>query len=355
MKRFALAVSCALLAGACASSTSPTPPPPTEDPPKISCPASQTIQLTTGTSIAVTFPSPTFTNGKPPVTTSCTIQSGTTFNVGTTTVSCTATDALQRPDVCAFTVTVQAPPRLTVTRFLAFGDSITAGEDGVDGGPDTSPLCQTQTTSSASIQPRVILPDAQTYPGQLQTKLSAQYQTQSPTVVKRGCPGEAVSGMNTMKTRQRFDTLVSTGQYDVVLIMEGSNDLDNAASGDPAAPPDPVGSAASALRNLVDDAKSVGVRPLLATIPPMSAAGRRGAGAGLVTSLNDRIFQIGSAENMTIVDVYTAFNGNLSLIGDDGLHPNPSGYSVIAEAFFAASKSAFEVKTAAPVLSFRRR
>jgi lysophospholipase L1-like esterase len=131
--------------------------------------------------------------------------------------------------------------------------------------------------------------------------------------------------------------------------MEGSNDLESPTSSDP------VGSAAEALRLLVADAKSVGVRPLLATIPPMSVAGRRGGGATLVPLLNDRIFQVGGAGNLTIVDVYTAFNGDLSLLGDDGLHPNANGYGVIADAFFAAIKNAFEVKTAMPVLSFRRR
>jgi lysophospholipase L1-like esterase len=346
MKRFAVAITCALLAGACASSTSPTPPPVIEDPPKISCPASQTIQLTSGTSTAVTFPSPTFVKGKPPVSTSCSIQSGAVLGIGTTTVSCTATDVLQRADACAFAVTVLAPPMLTVTRFLAFGDSITAGEDGVDGGPPTGGLCQPVVTSTAGVHQRVILPDAQTYPGQLQTELSARYPTQSPTVVKRGCPGESVTGPN---TRPRFDALVSSGQYDVVLIMEGSNNLESPTSSDP------VGTAAVALRLLVGDAKSVGIRPLLATIPPMSAAGRRGGGATLVPLLNERIVEIGGAENLTIVDVYAAFNGNLSLLGDDGLHPNASGYGVIADAFFAAIKNAFQVKTASPVLSFWRR
>jgi lysophospholipase L1-like esterase len=348
MKRFALAISCTLLAGACASSTSPTPVP-TEDPPQITCPAVQPIQLTSGTSSGPVTYAATAIKGKAPVTIVCVPPSGSSFTVGTNTVTCTATDALQRPAACSFSVTVLAvvqPPKLTVTRFVAFGDSITAGEDGVDGGPDTSGLCQPTVTSTSGIQPRVILPDAQTYPGQLQAKLSALYQAQSPTVVKRGCPGESVTGSN---TRPRFDALVSTGQYDVVLIMEGSNDLETPTRSDP------VGSAADALRFLVDDAKSVGVRPLLATIPPMNAAGRRGSGAALVPLLNERIFQIGSAENMMIVDVYAAFNGNLSLIGDDGLHPNASGYGVIADAFLATIRSAFEVKTAAPVLSFRRR
>ena len=348
MKQFALAVSCALLTGGCASSTSPTPVP-TEDPPQITCPTVPPIQLTSGTSSGPVTYAATAIKGKAPVTITCVPPSGSSFTVGTNMVTCTATDALQRPAACSFPVTVLAvvqPPMLTVTRFVAFGDSITAGEDGVDGGPDTSGLCQPVVTSTGGIQPRVILPDAQTYPGQLQAKLSARYTTQSPTVVKRGCPGESVVGA---MTRPRFDALVSTGQYDVVLIMEGSNDLETPTRSDP------VGSAADALRFLIGDAKSVGVRPLLATIPPMNAAGRRGGAAALVPLLNERIFQVGSAENLTIVDVYAAFNGNLSLLGDDGLHPNASGYGVIADAFLAAIRSAFEAKAAAPVLSFRRR
>jgi lysophospholipase L1-like esterase len=255
---------------------------------------------------------------------------------------------LQRSSPCSFTITVTDPPKLTLTRFVSFGDSITAGEDGIDGGPDTSPLCVPKVTSTG-IHQRFILPDAQTYPGQLQTKLAARYATQSPTVLKRGCPGESAAPPTVPSpTRARFDAIVSTGQYDVVLIMEGSNDLGTPSFSDP------VGSAAAALRSFVSDAKSVGVKPLLATIPPMNPAGRRGKGAGMVTLLNDRIQQIGGAENVPIVDVYAAFNGNLTLLGDDGLHPNANGYAVMATAFFDVIKSTFEVKTA-PVLSFRRR
>jgi lysophospholipase L1-like esterase len=349
VRRFTLVIAVALMAGAC-SSTAPTPPPPpVEDPPKITCPAPLTIQLTgTATTATATY-TPTFVNGKAPVTLSCTPPSGSSFSRGQSTVNCTATDALQRSSACAFTVTVTEPPKLTLTRFVSFGDSITAGEDGIDGGPNTGFLCVPTVTSTGSIRPRVILPDAQTYPGQLQAKLAARYGTQSPTVLKRGCPGEfAAPATLPSATRARFDAIVSTGQYDVVLIMEGSNDLDAPVYSDP------VGSAAAALRSFVTDAKSVGMKPLLATIPPMNPAGRRGSGAARVTQLNDRIHQIAGIETVPLVDVYAAFNGNLTLLGDDGLHPNADGYAVIAGAFFDVIASTFEVKTAA-VLSFRRR
>ena len=340
MRRFLLAA-VVLLAGACGGTTTPTPPPPpAEEPPKITCPAPLTIQLAgTASSATVAFTT-TFVNGKAPVTVACTPPSGSSFGLGQSTVTCTATDILQRSSLCSFTITVTPAPKLTLTRFVTFGDSITAGEDGIDGGPDTSGLCQPRVTSTALFQPRVILPEAQTYPGQLRALLSARYPTQSPAVLNRGCPGEPVTGL---RTRPRFDAIISTGQYDAVLILEGSNDLDSAARTDPATQEGVVGSAAAALRLLVDDAKAAGVRPFLATIPPMSAAGRRGVGAALVTKLNDRIRQIGGAENMAIVDVYAAFNGNLGLIGDDGLHPNAAGYQKIADTFFTAIKSTLEV------------
>jgi len=347
-----LAAAAALFANSC-SSTAPTPPPtpPTEDPPQITCPAPQTVQLAIGaSSIPVTY-APTVVNGKAPVTATCTPASGSSFGVGQSIVNCTATDGLQRTSSCSFTVTATAPtiPKLTVTRFVSFGDSITAGENGVDGGPDTSGLCQPKITSTGGIRQRVILPTAQTYPGQLQAQLSARYTTQSPTVLNRGCPGEYAVGTN---TRARFDAIVSTSQYDVVLIMEGSNDLFQPIRSDP------VGSAAAALRSLVGDAKATGVRPLLATIPPMNPAGRRGSGATLVPALNDRIYQVGAAENLAIVDVYAAFNGNLTLLGDDGLHPTAAGYKVIADTFMTAIKSALEVQSIstsrAPAIRRRR-
>ena len=334
-------------AGACGSSITPTPPP-TEDPPKITCPAPQTVQLTTGSSIAVAYAATTI-NGRAPVTIVCVPPSGSVFGIGQKTIVCTATDALQRTDTCSVAITVLAPPALAVTRFLAFGDSITRGEDGVNGVPQPQPYCPIPTSTSTSLQmrfgPRTILPDAQTYPGVLQQKLIARYTTQSPMVTNRGCPGESVTATNP-DTFSRFVGLASSGAYDAVLIMEGSNDLDAAAQAAPSVQIGVLGSTAAGLRQMVDNARRLGLYPLLATIPPMSSAGSRGGGARLVPLLNERILQIGGAENIPIVDVYAAFKGDLTLLGDDGLHPNVNGYAVIATTFADAIKSTLEIKTA---------
>jgi lysophospholipase L1-like esterase len=344
MKRFVFVVTCALLAGACGSTTSPTPtppPPPTEDPPKITCPAAQTAQLVTGTTIAVTF-TPTVVNGKPPVTTVCTPASGSSFGVGLSTVNCTATDALQRTDTCAFAVTVLPPPTLAVTRFFAFGDSITKGEDG-----------SAQTAPLSMFYPRVILPTAQTYPGVLLASLVDRYRTQSLVVDNWGQPSEGVTDSGTF---DRFVKLTSSGQYDAALIMEGTNDLYKARNGT-GDPNTILQVAVAGLRSMVRDAKSRNLRPFLATIPPMDPSGFRGAvyGAELVSGFDDSIRAVASAENVPLVDVYQAFGGNLALLSSDGVHPNPEGYKKIAGAFFDAITTALENKVTTTASSFRRR
>jgi hypothetical protein len=80
-------------------------------PPVITCPANVTVYLplnTTATSMAVSYPSPTMATDN--CTSSPTIAyspaSGSVFNVGTTTVTVTATDAAGNQSTCTFTVTV---------------------------------------------------------------------------------------------------------------------------------------------------------------------------------------------------------------------------------------------------------
>jgi lysophospholipase L1-like esterase len=319
------------------SCSSPTPPTIVLDPPKITCPVPPTVQLTTSVnSIPVVYDNPMTMNGKPPVTTTCVPASGSSFSLGRTTVSCTATDALQRADVCSFVVTVVPPPVLAATRFLAFGDSITRGEDGRNSVSDTS--------FSPRFYPRVYLPDAQTYPGVLQQSLADRYRTQSPMVFNKGCPGEAVTDIETFA---RFVGLTSSRQYEVALIMEGSNDVYLGTKDSRV-----LATAIVGLRQMVRDAKSRGIRPYLATIPPMNPAGSRGShyGADLVPGFNDSIRSVAAAEGVTLVDVYQGFGGDLTLLGSDGLHPNAAGYARIAGLFFDKIQQSLE---GTPPLSVR--
>jgi hypothetical protein len=58
---------------------------------------------------------------------------------------------------------------------------------------------------------------------------------------------------------------------------------------------------------------------------------------------------------VTLVDVYQAFNGNLALIGPDGLHPAADGYAKIADTFFTAIKSTLETASAGSAVLGPRR
>src|SRR5205823_733642 len=114
----------ALVASGCGrDDTGPSPVGPT-----IACPSAQTAQSPDGNAVSVNYPAPTVSGGAAPVTATCTPASGTPFSVGTTTVTCTARDARQQAASCSFGVAVAGPPRISATKFVAFGDSITAGQ-----------------------------------------------------------------------------------------------------------------------------------------------------------------------------------------------------------------------------------
>lgn len=62
---------------------------------------------------AVEFADPLFSDGTAPVTVSCSPKSGSQFRIGTTTVSCSATNAARESFACTTTVTVTDRPKLS--------------------------------------------------------------------------------------------------------------------------------------------------------------------------------------------------------------------------------------------------
>ena len=74
-------------------------------PPSISCPANVTAVGTPGVpTVVVNYPPPTASDNCPGVTTACVPPSGSSFPIGVTTVTCTATDASGNTATCSFTV-----------------------------------------------------------------------------------------------------------------------------------------------------------------------------------------------------------------------------------------------------------
>jgi lysophospholipase L1-like esterase len=254
--------------------------------------------------------------GTAPVTIACAPPSQSMFGVGVQTVTCTATDAAQRTDSCTFAITVVAPPKIAVTRFLAFGDSITAGEDG------------TGATGAAFTSRRIV---DKPYPALLQGLLSARYTSQAINVDNRGFPGERVD-----TGAPRLSGLLASRAYDAVLLLEGANDLyvDGQAA---------VNGIVSAARLMANDARSRGVQPFVATFPPQRLSGTLGGRAALVPGLNAGIRDMAQAQGFPLVDLEAAFGSDISqLIGPDGLHPTAEGYARMAATFFDALKQALE-------------
>jgi lysophospholipase L1-like esterase len=317
-----------LLTGGC-STTAPTPIPPT-DPPSISCPAGQTAQSVDGNPVAVTYADPTFTGGQSPFTLACTPVSGATYPVGATTVTCTVTDAQHRTSNCTFPVTVvmPPPPHLSVTTFVAFGDSMTWGEDG----RITNMLTQSQ---RGKAHPLDRFPEPERYPSVVRQELTSRYRAQSFTVDNAGQPRESVTDLLTLP---RFASVVDGGQYAVVLIMEGANDLGKGAGIEPAA--------IAGLSSMIAHARVHGVRPYLATIPPEfdgCCPMDRGSAHLLVPGFNDLVRGLAVQQAVPLVDVYTALNTNVTgYIGPDGLHPTADGYAKIADTFFTVIKNTLE-------------
>jgi lysophospholipase L1-like esterase len=301
---------------------SPTEPDPPTSALALACPESPVV-ASIDAAMTVSYGTATATGGNTPVTVSCTPASGSSFPVGTTPVTCTATDAQRRTASCMLSVTVSRQPQLQKTNFVAFGDSITAGEDG--------------NLASTQWAPHIFLIGRE-YPTVLGQQLAAAYPAQAASirVTNRGRPTEFA---NHPATLSRFSQVLGEG-YEVVLIMEGTNDVG-------ARDTRTLGQTIANLRNMLNQAMSRNVVPYLATVPPMVRDRSRSLGATTIPFLNPMIRQLASEMGVTLVDVAAAFGGdgpldNSNLFGVDGLHPTEAGYQVIAGAFTATLRATLE-------------
>ena len=277
----------------------------------ISCPADAVAQSLNGVSASVSYPPPQVGGGLDPVATDCVPPSGSSLPIGTSIANCTTTDVLGQRATCSFTATVLAPPQLGETRFLAFGDSITAGE--------TSP----------SLFGSRLLELLKSYPFKLENRLREAYPVQTITVVNAGLPGERVA----LGGVARFSTQLTNIQPQVALIMEGTNDLNYVAV--------PESEIAAAIESMVIEAQGRGVDPILATIAPARPYGESTFPVR-IPILNDLIRGIAVGRGIPLVDVFAVINAGacassaptLPCIGADNLHPTAEGYELIADAFF---------------------
>ena len=323
-RNYLVAAALAVLLGGCGNPNEPPPPPAG---PTISCPANITVRGVPGSGQAVTYPPATVTGGASPVTTTCTPASGSSFNVGTTAVSCTAVDAASRQAQCSFTVT-STPLLLNVTKYMAFGDSLTEGENG------RSPI----------LGLGVIDPTA-TYPVKLQTLLNAEYPGQSITVLNDGKSGEPIEdGL------VRLPKDLAREHPGGLLLLDGFNNLYGQC---------PFGSSgttscAQAISDVafgIRDMIRIGRRPeygvkyiFVSTLTPpgpyLGIGTDRRIASDAIVRANTQISAMVRGEGATLVDTYPRFVGHeAEYVDQDGLHLRPAGYQALADSFFSVIKT----------------
>lgn len=196
----------------------------------------------------------------------------------------------------------------------AFGDSITRGfpyhSDNANGIPNNGGYIPT-----------------------LQSQLNAE--DWEATVFNFGYPGERVSigtipGKHRIAVSDGHPYAVLGSNPDYVLVMEGTNDL--ALNG--------IGGITDALHYVIDKIQEDEKIPLIGTLLP-----RFDEYSWLdVPGLNNNIRQLAVDEEIELADLYYASSNWSSLMTSDGLHPDYSGYEVMAgEWFKALQRTAQEV------------
>ena len=209
------------------------------------------------------------------------------------------------------------PPRaLGVTRFVAFGDSITWG-------------------AQSSFDPRFLFAAANGgYVDRLQAALNTYHAPQQFTVINEGVPGELAINAVT-----RFRSMLTTRRPEAVLLLEGINDLNNDLG---------VSRTVSALSQLVSAATSLGVPVVVATMYPTYESTFEGVvrsnAASLVPAFNAEVRRLVAGRlNVHLVDLEPAMRER-RYVGNDGVHLTDEGFQVMSSQFLAVIEAAFPVR-----------
>lgn len=178
----------------------------------------------------------------------------------------------------------------------------------------------------AGIHKLVLVPSA-SYPTLLQSQLRASYPSQGASIVVAN-GGEA--GERILDGSRRFPSVFEVNHPEVVLIMEGANDL-------PLVGPD---TSSDLMQSMAQTAKNGGARVFVGSmIPQVPGRPRAITPTFELLNYNTKLQAMSTREGLTYVDLYTAMLAESgTLIGSDGLHPTEAGYRRIADVFFAAIK-----------------
>lgn len=295
----------------------------------IACPADIQVQSPDGQPTPIAFQLANPEGGEAPVTAGCIPESGSSFPIARNRITCTASDKLGQSASCTFDAVVLPPPTLQVTTIMAFGDSLTEGEVAL-------PISETI---------RLAVEVHNAYPTKLQARLRQAYQVQSATVINEGQSGERADW-----APPRLQAALSRHRPDVVLLMEGTNDLNS---------PDATELsydvlALDGIEEMLDRIAAAGADAILATIPPIRSSADSESVA-LVGPYNAALRSIALSRGVPLVDVHAVLSsGNcqgMSCIGVDNLHPTVEGYELIAAAFFERIVELYDIPVVVPTVT----
>jgi lysophospholipase L1-like esterase len=171
---------------------------------------------------------------------------------------------------------------------LAFGDSITAGDRSTVGG----------------------------YPHILGWMLNNG--GRPSLVINKG-----ISGEDTPAGAKRFASVLASFPADLVLIMEGTNDILHGIG---------VEETRQNLQKMIDISRARGVTPILSTLTPSN----RAISEALILHVwNPMISSLARRNRVKLIDPYTTMLTNWSASNVDGLHPNDFGYITIATTWYS--------------------
>tara|TARA_B100000029_G_scaffold353472_2_gene346147 strand:- start:1695 stop:2339 length:645 start_codon:yes stop_codon:yes gene_type:complete len=189
---------------------------------------------------------------------------------------------------------------------------------------------------------RLALEPWNSYPTKLQGKLRQAYQYQAPSVINEGEAGERAAD-----APARLRAALARHQPDVVILMEGTNDLGAADAVEAAR--DEL--ALDGIEEMLDDIKAAGAVAILATIAPVRESGP-GIHTALVGPYNARLRSMAASQGIQLVDVHQLLSGGacqpMSCIGDDNIHPTVQGYSVMADAFYERLVALYDIPITVP-------
>ena len=183
--------------------------------------------------------------------------------------------------------------------YMAFGDSITAGEGSSDGTG---------------------------YRNRLDQRLIAHLGTSE--VVNAGRPGT-----QTDEGADRVVRNLGIFRPAFTLINYGTNDWNT-----PQCQAGPPCDTIDEMRELIDRVQDFGSLPVLSTIVPVNPALQPAERNDWVRAQNDNLRQLARAEGVPVADPARLFfaESNLPSLFADAVHPNDAGYELIARAFFEA-------------------